>query len=57
MLAPRKSLAQETPGGYRVVDFLTGRPGQGPLRLHLTDAGGLHVAGIERPEKSTAPGD
>ena len=47
----------EKPGGYRVVDFLTGRPGQGPLRLHLTDAGGLHVVGIERPEKGTAPGD
>jgi hypothetical protein len=45
------------PTGYRVVDFLTGRPGQGPLRLHLNDDGGLRVVGIERPEKGTAPGD
>ena len=43
------------PSGYRIVDFVTGRPGQGLLRLHLTDDGGLRVVGVERPERDDPP--
>jgi hypothetical protein len=43
--------------GYEVVDLLTGRPGQGPLRLHLAEDGGrLRVVGVERPEGNPPPG-
>jgi hypothetical protein len=45
------------PGGYRIVDLITGRPGQGPLRLHLADdAGQVQVVGVERPEGNPPPG-
>jgi len=44
-------------GGYRIVDLTTGRPGQGPLRLHLAeDRGRLRVVGVERPEGNPPPG-
>jgi len=43
--------------GYEIVDLLTGRPGQGPLRLHLAEDGGrLRVVGVERPEGNPPPG-
>ena len=43
--------------GYGIVDLLTGRPGQGPLRLHLAEDGGrLRVVGVERPEGNPPPG-
>jgi len=42
--------------GYQVIDFVTGRPGQGPLRLHLAeDAGRVRVVGVERPEGNPPP--
>jgi hypothetical protein len=43
-------------GGYRIVDLTTGRPEQGPLRLHLAEDGKLlRVVGVERPEGNPPP--
>ncbi|HUM10276.1 MAG TPA: hypothetical protein VLT82_04915 [Myxococcaceae bacterium] len=48
-------LSREQPG-YQVIDFVTGRPGQGPLRLHLAkDGGRVRVVGVERPQGNPPP--
>src|SRR5262249_57844914 len=37
--------------GYAVVDFETGRPGQGPARVHLYN--GTRILGLQRPEAAS----
>jgi len=39
----------------RVLDVSTGRPGQGPLRIHLLGGASPRVVGLERPENDYPP--
>ena len=39
--------------GFTVVDVDTGRPGQGPARVHLHD--GTQIIGLQRPETGGSP--
>jgi hypothetical protein len=41
--------------GQRVVDLSTGRPGQGPLRVHVQESSPARVVGLRRPESAEMP--
>jgi hypothetical protein len=40
------------PPGQRIVELSTGRPGQGPLWVHVQEASAARVVGLRRPESA-----
>jgi len=46
------TLLPALPPGQRIVELSTGRPGQGPLRVHVQEASAARVLGLRRPESA-----